>query len=93
MTKRYTYSITLILCGYSVSLITIWASLGLSNAGASKIMANNSNIKVYSSTSSFNESSYVRHSPTNMTMMKRWSEEILLWVLITIDYSSFCSHA
>jgi DNA replication protein DnaD len=51
-------------------LITIWASLGLSNAGASEIISNNSNIKVYPSTSSFNESSNVRHSPTNMTMME-----------------------
>jgi DNA replication protein DnaD len=70
MTKRYTYSIALILCGYSISLIAVWASLGLSNAGASEIISNNSNIKVYPSTSSFNESSNVRHSPTNMTMME-----------------------
>ncbi len=74
MTKRrtctYTYTITLILCGYSISLITIWALLGLSNAAASEIISNNSNIKVYQSTSSFNESSHVRHSPTNMTIME-----------------------
>jgi hypothetical protein len=70
MTKRYTYSIALILCGYSISLITIWASLGLSNAGASEIISNNSNIKVYPSTSSFNESYHTRQSPTNMIMME-----------------------
>ena len=69
-TKRYTYTITLILCGYSISLIADWASLGVTNVGTSEIISNNSNIKVYPSTSSFNESSHVRHSPTNMTMMK-----------------------
>jgi hypothetical protein len=70
MTKRYTYSIALILCGYSISLIAVWASLGLSNAGASEIISNNSNIKVYPSTSSFNESYHTRQSPTNMIMME-----------------------
>jgi hypothetical protein len=68
-TKRYTYTITLILCGYSISLIADWASLGVTNVGASEIISNNSNIKVYPSTSSFNESSHVRHSPTNMKMI------------------------
>jgi hypothetical protein len=69
MTKRYTCTITLILCGYSLSLIALWALLGVTNVGANEIISNNSNIKVYPSTSSFNESSQ-RHSPTNMTIME-----------------------
>lgn len=69
-TKRCKYTLTLILCGYSISLIPVWTSLGVTNLGASEIISNNSNIKVYPSTSSFNDSSNVRHSPTNITMMK-----------------------
>jgi DNA replication protein DnaD len=69
-TKKYTYSLTLILCGYSISLIAVWASLVVTNVGASEIISNYSNIKVYPSTSSFNESSNLRHSPINMTMME-----------------------
>jgi hypothetical protein len=69
MTKKYTYSLTLILCGYSVSLTAVWASLGVTNVGAGEIISNNLNIKVYPSTSSFNDLN-VRHSPTNMTMME-----------------------
>jgi hypothetical protein len=70
MTKRYTGTITLILCGYSLSLIALWALLGVTNVGASEIISNNSNIEVYPSTSSFNESRHLRHSPTNMTLME-----------------------
>jgi DNA replication protein DnaD len=51
-------------------LIALWALLGVTNVGASEIISNNSNIKVYPSTSSFNESSHLRHSPTNMTIME-----------------------
>lgn len=66
----YTYTIALILCGYSISLIAVWISLGVTNVGASEIISNNSTMKVYPSTSSFNESSHVKLSPTNMTMME-----------------------
>lgn len=71
MSKRYMYSIALILCGYSISFIMFWASLGVSNVDAIKITANYSNIKVNTTTSSFsNESNHTRQSSTNMTMMK-----------------------
>jgi hypothetical protein len=69
MIKRYTYTITLILYGYSISLIAVWASLGVTNVDASEIIYNNSNISA-PSTSSFNDSSHVKHSPTNMTIME-----------------------
>ena len=69
MIKRYTYTLTLILCGYSLSLIALWASLVASNVGAITITDNNSNIKVYPSSFS-NESNHTRQSPTDMTMMK-----------------------